>query len=71
MDSHSVQWIRLLILVLIFKIALDLLKNHNFTFKTKKGQLQALRILVGADSILQDTLEYELLLGGREYGEPR
>ena len=54
-----------------FKMALDLLKNHNFTFKTKKGQLQALRILVGADSILPDTLEYELLLGGRKYGEPR
>ena len=54
-----------------FKMALDLLKNHNFTFKTKKGQLKALRILVGADSILPDTLEYELLLGGRKYGEPR
>ena len=54
-----------------FNMALDLLKNHNFTFKTKKGQLQALRILVGADSILQDTLEYELLLGERKYGEPR
>ena len=54
-----------------FNMALDLLKNHNFTFKTKKGQLKALRILVGADSILPDTLEYELLLGGRKYGEPR
>ena len=54
-----------------FKMALDLLKNHNFTFKTKKGQLQALRILVGADSILPDTLEYEFLLGGRKYGKPR
>ena len=53
-----------------FKTALDLLKNHNFTFKTNRGKRQALRILVEANSILPNTLEHELLWKGRKY-DPR
>ena len=48
-----------------FKTALDLLKSHNFTFKTRKGKREALRILVEANSILPNTLEHELLWEGR------
>ena len=48
-----------------FKTALDLLKNHNFAFKTRKGKREGLRILVEANSILPNTLEHELLWGGR------
>ena len=53
------------------KLTLDLLKNHNFTFKTKQGKLDALRVLVEANSILPDTFEHKYLLEGRKYDEPR